>query len=150
MFRIRRIADGFAPANAKALADVEQILTSQFFAPRRQDITGLAEKLARPGKRGMAPLVLIAEDASERVRGCILAYGFVSPPFLFLDYLATPPGRARWRRWAALPPSSRKAATAPRPWAATPRPSFPACSEPRPPSRRPRLYSARSRPQDDR
>lgn len=93
MFRIRRIADGFAPANAKALADVEQILTSQFSAARREDITGLAEKLARPGKRGMAPLVLIAEDASERVRGCILAYRFVTPSFLFLDYLATPPGR---------------------------------------------------------
>ena len=93
MFRIRRIADGFAPANAKALADVEQILISQFSAARPEDITGLAEKLARPGKRGMAPMVLIAEDASERVRGCILAYRFVTPSFLFLDYLAVPPGR---------------------------------------------------------
>ncbi len=93
MFRIRRIADGFAPANAKALADVEQILVSQFSEARQEDITGLPEKLARPGKRGMAPIVLIAEDASERVRGCLLAYRFVTPSFLFLDYLATPPGR---------------------------------------------------------
>ncbi len=30
---------------------------------------------------------------SERLRGCILAYRFVTPSFLFLDYLATPPGR---------------------------------------------------------
>ncbi len=93
MFRIRRIADGFTPANAKALAEVERILAAQFSEARKDDITGLAEKLARPGKRGMAPMVLIAEDARERVRGCILAWRFVTPSFLFLDFLAVPPGR---------------------------------------------------------
>ena len=93
MFRIRRIADGFTPANAKALVEMEQILAAQFSEARREDITGLPEKLARPGKRGMAPIVLVAEDASERMRGCVLAYRFVTPSFLFLDYLATPPGR---------------------------------------------------------
>jgi acetoin utilization deacetylase AcuC-like enzyme len=93
MFRIRRIADGFTPANAKALAEAEQILALQFSESRAEDRTGLAEKLARPGVRGMAPMVLIAEDASARVRGCILAYRFVTPSFLFLDFLAVPPGR---------------------------------------------------------
>lgn len=93
MFLIRRIADGFTPANARALSEVEQILAAQFSAARKDDITGLADKLARPGKRGMAPIVLVAENESERLRGCVLAYRFVTPSFLFLDYLATPPGR---------------------------------------------------------
>ena len=51
MFRIRRIADGFTPANAKALAEVERTLAAQFSAARQSDITGLADKLARPGVR---------------------------------------------------------------------------------------------------
>lgn len=93
MFRIRRIADGFTPANAKALSEVEHILAAQFSEARKEDITGLAEKLARPGRRGMAPIILVAEDATERLRGCLLAYRFVTPSFLYLDYLATPPGR---------------------------------------------------------
>jgi acetoin utilization deacetylase AcuC-like enzyme len=93
MFRIRRVADGFTSANAKALADVERILAAQFSAARKEDITGLADRLARPGVRGMAPMVLIAENAQERVRGCILAYRFVTPSFLFLDFLAVPLGR---------------------------------------------------------
>jgi acetoin utilization deacetylase AcuC-like enzyme len=93
MFRIRRIADGFTPANAKALADVEQILSQQFSESRAEERTGLAEKLARPAGRGMAPMVLIAEDSSEHVRGCILAYRFVKPSFILLDFLAVPPGR---------------------------------------------------------
>lgn len=94
MFRIRRVADGFATANAKALSEVERILAAQFSEARKTDITGLSDKLARPGARGMAPIVLIAEDAHERVRGCLLAYRFVTPSFLFLDYLAVPPGRS--------------------------------------------------------
>ena len=93
MFRIRRVADGFTPANAKALTEVERILAAQFPTANTDDITGLADRLARPGARGMAPLVLIAEDAQERVRGCILAYRFVTPSSLFLDFLAVPPAR---------------------------------------------------------
>jgi acetoin utilization deacetylase AcuC-like enzyme/GNAT superfamily N-acetyltransferase len=94
LFRIRRIADGFTPANARALQEVEAILAARFSAARKEDITGLESKLARPAQQGMAPIVLVAEDAALRVRGCILAYRFVKPSFLFLDYLATVPGRS--------------------------------------------------------
>jgi acetoin utilization deacetylase AcuC-like enzyme len=93
MFRIRRIADGFTPANARALCAVEEILAAQFSEARKEDISGLAEKLAHPGKRGMAPIVLVAENAAGHVRGALLSWRFVTPSFLFLDYLATPPGR---------------------------------------------------------
>ena len=94
LFRIRRIADGFTPANARALREVEAILAARFSAARKEDITGLEARLARPAQQGMAPIVLTAEDASLRVRGCVLAYRFVRPSFLLLDYLATPPGRS--------------------------------------------------------
>ena len=94
LFRIRRIADGFTPANARALREVEAILAARFSAARKEDITGLEAKLAQPAQQGMAPIVLIAEDASLRVRGCVVAYRFVRPSFLFLDFLATPPGRS--------------------------------------------------------
>jgi acetoin utilization deacetylase AcuC-like enzyme/GNAT superfamily N-acetyltransferase len=94
LFRIRRIADGFTPANARALQEVEAILAARFSAARKEDITGLERKLARPAQQGMAPIVLVAEDAALRIRGCILAYRFIKPSFLFLDYLATVPGRS--------------------------------------------------------
>lgn len=93
MFRIRRVSDGFAPANARALAEVEAILTTQFAQARPEDFSDLPQKLARAGRVGMAPIVFVAQDSRDRVRGAILAYRFAAPTFMYLDYLAVEKSR---------------------------------------------------------
>ena len=69
------------------------MLAAHFAESRAVDRSNLDRILALPSSKGMAPLVLVAEDDRGTVRGGILAYRFVKPDFMFLDFLATPPGR---------------------------------------------------------
>jgi acetoin utilization deacetylase AcuC-like enzyme len=87
MFRIRRIADGYTEANAKALAAAEEILSTHFPSARERDFADLAARLGRPGKDLTTPLVLVAEGAHDEVRAALLAHRFANPAFVFLDYL---------------------------------------------------------------
>ncbi|MBN9591112.1 MAG: hypothetical protein J0I02_02645, partial [Alphaproteobacteria bacterium] len=87
MFRIRRIADGYTEANAKALAAAEAILSTHFPSARERDFADLPARLGRPGKDLTTPLVLVAEGAHDEVRAALLAHRFASPAFVFLDYL---------------------------------------------------------------
>ncbi|MCC7427777.1 MAG: histone deacetylase family protein [Alphaproteobacteria bacterium] len=88
MFRIRRIPDALARANADAVKQAEAILHQHFPFSWPAAPGSLSALLAMPASTAFRPFVLVAEDAQERVRGVALARHAADLDFLYLDYIA--------------------------------------------------------------
>jgi len=88
MFRIRRIPDLFGPANADAVTQAEAILHQHFPITWPAEPGRLAALVAAPIATNFRPLVLVAEDAQEHVRGVALARHAADLDFVYLDYIA--------------------------------------------------------------
>jgi hypothetical protein len=94
MFRIRKITDPDAAANAETIADVVGLFKTQFPTIGAAEFDPLAKRLADP-RRGQFPTeVFVAEDAQDRLRGAAVLLCAPELKFLFLDYLAVLPGRS--------------------------------------------------------
>ena len=72
MFRIRRVWDTESQANALAVRQVKDLLSKWFpYAPAR-DLESLPERLERPFQNGFRTILYVAEDVSDRLRGCAI------------------------------------------------------------------------------
>jgi len=94
MFRIRQVPDDNSPANAAAIQQVQQILRAQFPLLDAQEIDGIPAKLRDPLKYRFRPVLLVAEDAEDRIRGFALLLHAPDLHFCYLDFIASLPGRS--------------------------------------------------------
>ena len=61
MFRIRRVYDDITPANKDALAEVQDILRTQFPGLSKRDIAKLPEQLRNPLKYRFRSILFVAD-----------------------------------------------------------------------------------------
>ncbi|MCP5153108.1 MAG: GNAT family N-acetyltransferase [Ectothiorhodospiraceae bacterium] len=94
MFRIRPVLDDGTPANAATIGQVQAILRAQFPEIEAREVAELPAKLRDPLKLRFRPILLVAEDAADRVRGFALLLHAPDLRFCFLDWIASAPGKA--------------------------------------------------------
>jgi acetoin utilization deacetylase AcuC-like enzyme/GNAT superfamily N-acetyltransferase len=92
MFRIRRIADDWTPANAAAIAQAEAILRQQFPGARPGEFD-FGQRLRSGAGDRIQPILFVAEKADDQVQGAALVLHAPELSLVFLDYLASQPGR---------------------------------------------------------
>jgi acetoin utilization deacetylase AcuC-like enzyme/GNAT superfamily N-acetyltransferase len=92
MFRIRQIHDLSASENADTLAQVEQILRTQFPAADPSTIGSLPRKLTDPEHALFRPLLFVAEKARGAVTGFALLLHAPDLDFCYLDFISAVPG----------------------------------------------------------
>jgi acetoin utilization deacetylase AcuC-like enzyme/GNAT superfamily N-acetyltransferase len=88
MFRIRRVHDDITPANKEAIAQVQEILRTQFPLLSRRDIAKLPEQLRNPLKYRFRSILFVAEGAKGRIIGFALLYHEPILRFCYLDYIS--------------------------------------------------------------
>jgi acetoin utilization deacetylase AcuC-like enzyme len=94
MFRIRKITDPNSGSNAEAVRNVIALLKSQFSAVPAEEFERLPDKLTDPLKSRLRAELFVAEDAQDRLRGAAAVLHAPDLQFLFLDFMAVPPGRS--------------------------------------------------------
>jgi acetoin utilization deacetylase AcuC-like enzyme/GNAT superfamily N-acetyltransferase len=88
MFRIRRVHDDITPANKEAIAQVQEILRTQFPLLSRRDIAKLPEQLRNPLKYRFRSILFVAEGAKGRIIGFALLFHEPALKFCYLDYIS--------------------------------------------------------------
>jgi acetoin utilization deacetylase AcuC-like enzyme/GNAT superfamily N-acetyltransferase len=88
MFRIRRVHDDITPANKEAIAQVQEILRTQFPLLSKSDIAKLPEQLRNPLKYRFRSILFVAEGAKGRIIGFALLYHEPILRFCYLDYIS--------------------------------------------------------------
>jgi acetoin utilization deacetylase AcuC-like enzyme/GNAT superfamily N-acetyltransferase len=88
MFRIRRVHDDITPANKEAIAQVQEILRTQFPLLSRWDVTKLPEQLRNPLKYRFRSILFVAEGSKGRIIGFALLFHEPALKFCYLDYIS--------------------------------------------------------------
>jgi len=88
MFRIRRVYDDITPANKEAIAQVQEILRTQFPLLSRRDIAKLPEQLRNPLKYRFRSILFVAEGARGRIIGFATLFHEPVLRFCYLDYIS--------------------------------------------------------------
>ncbi len=88
MFRIRRVYDDITPANQDAIAEVLNILRTQFPGLSRRDIAKLPEQLRNPLKYQFRAILFVAEGAKGKIDGFALLFHEPGLKFCYLDYIS--------------------------------------------------------------
>src|SRR4030067_992269 len=88
MFRIRRVYDDITPANQDAIAQVQEILRTQFPLLPRRDIRKLPEQLRNPLKYRFRAIIFVAEGVRGHVDGFALLFHEPTLKFGYLDYIS--------------------------------------------------------------
>jgi len=88
MFRIRRVYDDITPANKDAIAEVQNILRTQFPGLSRRDVAKLPEQLRNPMKYRFRSILFIAEGVKGRIEGFALLFHEPTLKFCYLDYIS--------------------------------------------------------------
>jgi acetoin utilization deacetylase AcuC-like enzyme/GNAT superfamily N-acetyltransferase len=88
MFRIRRVHDDITPANKEAIAQVQEILRTQFPLLSKRDIAKLPEQLRNPLKYRFRSILFVAEGAKGRIIGFALLFHEPALKFCYLDYIS--------------------------------------------------------------
>ena len=91
MFRIRRVYDDITPANQDAIAQVQEILRSQFPLLSRKEIIKLPEQLRNPMKYRFRSILFIAEGVKNHIDGFALLFHEPALRFCYLDYISAGP-----------------------------------------------------------
>jgi acetoin utilization deacetylase AcuC-like enzyme/GNAT superfamily N-acetyltransferase len=91
MFRIRRVYDDVTPANRDAIAQVQNILRTQFPLISRRDIRKLPEQLRNPMKYRFRSILFVAEGIKGRVNGFAMLFHEPTLRFCYLDYISAGP-----------------------------------------------------------
>jgi hypothetical protein len=91
MFRIRQVHDDTTPANAAAVAQVQDILRRQFPALDREDVDKLPDMLRDPLKYRFRGVLLVGEDGQDRVRGFAFLLHTLDLNFSYLEYISAAP-----------------------------------------------------------
>jgi len=87
MFRIRRIYDDITPANQDAIAEVENILRTQFPRLLNRNVVKLPDQLRNPMKYRFRSILFVAERGSEHIDGFALLFHEPALSFCYLDYV---------------------------------------------------------------
>ena len=88
MFRIRRVHDDITPANKEAIAQVQEILRTQFPLLSKRDVAKLPEQLRNPLKYRFRSILFVAEGTRGRIIGFALLYHAPILKFGYLDYIS--------------------------------------------------------------
>jgi acetoin utilization deacetylase AcuC-like enzyme/GNAT superfamily N-acetyltransferase len=88
MFRIRRVHDDITPANKEAIAQVQEILRTQFPLLSKRDIAKLPEQLRNPLKYRFRSILFVAEGTKGRIIGFALLFHEPTLKFCYLDYIS--------------------------------------------------------------
>jgi len=88
MFRIRRVYDDITPTNKEAIAQVQEILRTQFPLLSKRDIAKLPEQLRNPLKYRFRSILFVAEGTKEHIIGFALLYHGPILKFCYLDYIS--------------------------------------------------------------
>jgi len=112
MFRIRRIYDDLLPNDRAAVAQVQDILRSQFSALSEADIGKLPMQLRNPLKYRFRTILHVAEGPRHTVRGFALMMHAPDLHFSYLDFLAADPKRMGGGTGGALYETVREEARA--------------------------------------
>jgi acetoin utilization deacetylase AcuC-like enzyme/GNAT superfamily N-acetyltransferase len=92
MFRIRQVPDDTTPANRIAIEQVQDILRAQFPLLDPKHVTSIPDQLRNPLRFRFRAVLLVAEDATDRVRGLALLLHDARLSFCFLEFLSAAPG----------------------------------------------------------
>ena len=93
MFRIRRVYDDITPVNKDAIAEVQNILRTQFPGLLTKTVDKLPEQLRNPLKYRFRSIVFIAEGTKGKIDGFALLYHAPFLKFCYLDYISAAEGR---------------------------------------------------------
>lgn len=88
MFRIRSIHDDSIPANRDAIAQVQQILRTQFGHLPEESVLKLPDQLRNPLKYRFRTILFIAEGLRGKVAGFALLMHDPELAFCYLDYIS--------------------------------------------------------------
>jgi len=88
MFRIRRVYDDITPINKEAIAQVQEILRTQFPGLSKRDIAKLPEQLRNPLKYRFRSILFVAEGTRGRVIGFALLFHEPVLRFCYLDFIS--------------------------------------------------------------
>ncbi len=94
MFRIRQVPGDTTPANTATVHQVQQILRERLPGLDPADSDKLPQTLRDPFRQRFRPLLFVAEDARDRVRGFALLLHAPDLQFCYLDYIASAAGRS--------------------------------------------------------
>ncbi len=89
MFRIRRIYEDSSPEDRAALAQVHEILRSQFAAVPELKISHLADQLRDPGGGSGFRSILFVAERPRGVRGFAMLLHATDLRFCYLDFIST-------------------------------------------------------------
>jgi len=92
LFRIRQVPDDTTTANRAAIEQVQDILRAQFPLLDPKHITSISDQLRNPLRYRFRALLLVAEDADDRMRGFALLLHDARLSFCFLEFLSAAPG----------------------------------------------------------
>jgi len=88
MFRIRRIYDSLLPASKAAIAQVQDILRSQFPKLKEEKLTKIPDLLDNPMKYRFRSTLFVAEDSKGEIKGFALLSHAPILNFCYLDYIS--------------------------------------------------------------
>jgi len=88
MFRIRRVYDDITPINKESIAQVQEILRTQFPGLSKRDIAKLPEQLRNPLKYRFRSILFVAEGTKGRVIGFALLLHEPVLRFCYLDFIS--------------------------------------------------------------
>jgi acetoin utilization deacetylase AcuC-like enzyme len=88
MFRIRRVYDDATPADADAIAEVQDILRAQFPGLSKRDIAKLPDQLRNPLKYRFRSILFVAEGSKGHVNGFALLFHEPVLKFCYLEYIS--------------------------------------------------------------
>ncbi len=89
MFRIRRIYDLALPINAETVAQVQDILRTQFKGVSENDIDKLPEQLRNPMKYRFRSILFVADGTKGQVKGFALLSHEPVLNFCYIDFMST-------------------------------------------------------------
>jgi len=112
MFRIRQVHDNVLPRNRSAISQVEHILRTQFSELSRHDISRVRNAFERPEPNLLHPILLVADDPSDKVQGLAFLSYFPDIRCCFLDYLSAAKLKTSFGIGGALYQRVREEATA--------------------------------------
>ncbi len=93
MFRIRKIFDDVSPANREAIRQVMDIMRGQFPLATEAEIVKIPGQLHDPMKYRFRSFLIVAEDASAKVRGFALLLHVPDLNFCYLEFMSVAPGK---------------------------------------------------------
>lgn len=88
MFRIRRVYDALLPINRNAIAQVQDIIRTQFSDVADEEIRDIPEKLLNPVKFNFRSVLFVCDDRKGRVKGFALFSAEPALGFGYLDLIA--------------------------------------------------------------